>query len=126
MNSEELGKEISAWRNKVGFQFISRPDEDPILKALGLSGQDISSMSFDELGEHLVVLDGYYTYLCSEMGRIFSRVQFSGDRVERIKLNQIKPFTESIKVKIDLYKKIYDRKVREANWRMHNATSDRS
>jgi len=125
MTSEELRNHISTWRSKVGFQFVSRPESDPIAKAMNLTGVDISSMSLDEFGEHLVILDGYYTFLNAEMGQIFSRVQFNGDKNERVKLNQIKPFTEAVKVKIDLYKKIYDRKVREAKWRAYDASSDR-
>ena len=120
-----LGEQIAEWRNRVGFDFATRPDTDPIEIAMSLTGADVRSMELDELGEHLVTLDGYYTYLNSEMGKIFSRVQFSRDATERIKLNQIKPFTEAVKVKIDLYKKIYDRKVREAKWRAYDATSNR-
>lgn len=125
MTNEELGQKIKEWRGKVGFKFARRPDTDPIEEAMSLTGSEISSMELDKLGEHLVTLDGYYTYLNAEMGKIFSRVQFSRDAVERIKLNQIKPFTEAVKVKIDLYKKIYDRKVREAKWRAYDATSNR-
>ncbi len=123
---DDLGKEISNWRDNIGLQYISRPEDSPIKSAMNLTGVQIRSMNLDELGEHLVVLDSYYTYLSAHMGQIFSRVQYSGNAIERIKLNQIKPFTESLKVKIDLYKKIYDRKVREAKWRAFNATSDRS
>ena len=126
MTNEQLGNKIADWRTKVGFEFAQRPDADPIKKAMSLTGFEIRTMNLDELGEHLVTLDGYYTYLNSEMGKIFSRVQFNRDAFERIKLNQIKPFTESVKVKIDLYKKIYDRKVREAKWRAYNVASDRS
>lgn len=126
MENEELKKQIGSWRNKVGLQFISRPENDPIARAMSLTGTDIRLMSIDDLGQHLVVIDGYYTYLNAEMGQIFSRVQFNSSRTERIKLNQIKPVTEAIKVKIDLYKKIYDRKVREAKWRAYNVSSNRS
>lgn len=125
MTNEELKKQIFSWRNSIGFQFISKPENDPISIAMSLTGANIRSMSIDELGEHLVVIDSYYTYLNAQMGQIFSRVQFNGDKIERVKLNQIKPFTEAVKVKIDLYKKIYDRKVREAKWRAY-ASSSRS
>lgn len=125
MTNEELGIKIETWRGKVGFKFAQRPETDPIEEAMNLTGRVVSHMTIDELGECLVTLDGYYTYLNAEMGKIFSRVQFNRDAVERIKLNQIKPFTEAVKVKIDLYKKIYDRKVREAKWRAYDATSNR-
>ncbi len=125
MTKEELGQEIEEWRAKVGFKFVQRPEADPIEEAMSLTGVEVSSMQLDKLGEHLVTIDGYYTYLNAEMGKIFSRVQFNHDPVERIKLNQIKPFTEAVKVKIDLYKKIYDRKVREAKWRAYDAASNR-
>ncbi len=119
----DLREKISKWRDGVGFQFISRPSEDPIKAAMTLEGWLIKTMDIDDLGEHLVTLDSYYTYLSAEMGAIFSRVQYSQDREERVKLNQIKPLQEAVKVKIDLYKKIYDRKVREAKWRMNDSSS---
>lgn len=125
MTNDELGQQIEEWRDKVGFKFAQRPNTDPIEEAMSLTGSEVASMELDKLGEHLVTIDGYYTYLNAEMGKIFSRVQFNRDPTERIKLNQIKPFTEAVKVKIDLYKKIYDRKVREAKWRAYDATSNR-
>ena len=125
MKDEEIGSAVHSWRETIGFKFAERPEPDPIARAMSLAGKEIASMSIDDLGEHLVVLDGYYTYLCSEMGVIFSRVLYSQDSFERIKLNQIKPFTEAVKVKIDLYKKIYDRKVREAKWRINDVASNR-
>ncbi len=126
MKDEEIGNKIGAWRNLVGLEYISRPEDSPIKAAMTLTGVQVRHMNIDELGEHLVVLDSYYTYLSAHMGQIYSRVQWNGDVYERAKLNQIKPLTDALKVKIDLYKKIYDRKVREAKWRAYNATSDRS
>ena len=126
MEKKEIGGKISNWRNTVGLEFISRPEDNPIIESMSLTGTQIRIMDLDELGEHLVVLDSYYTYLNAQMGQIFSRVQYTGDIFERIKLNQIKPFTEALKVKIDLYKKIYDRKVIEVKWRAFNAAGDRS
>ena len=121
----QMKEKMSAWRDGVGFQFISMPEKDPIMLAMNLTGDQITQMSPDELGSHLVTLDGYYTYLSAEMGKIFAVVQFCGDSFERAKLNQVKPLQEAVKVKIDLYKKIYDRKVRETKWRPSDDTGSR-
>ena len=124
--SDDLGNKISSWRSTVGLNYVSRPENTTIKNAITLSGAQVRQMGLDDFGEHLIVLESYYTYLSAHMGQIFSRVQYTGDSIERIKLNQIKPFVEAIKVKIDLYKKIYDRKVSEVKWRAINDASDRS
>ncbi len=115
----DLMATISKWRNSIAIDFEELPADDPIKHALSVQGEDITKCSIDELGQHISVLANYYMFLSSEFGRVGSRVTYFGDEVERVKLNQLRPWRDSVKVKIDFLKKVYDRKLKQENWNMH-------
>lgn len=126
----DVKKEIETWKESTRISNISLGDTNEIKAAMGLGAKEISSFSLRELDESLIVLTNYLIYVSYEMGRLFAMVRFlesTDDRqklnIERVKLNIVKPVHDALKVKIDILKKIYDRKIWEAR---SNATGNRS
>jgi len=62
---------------------------------------------------NLFVLSTQHLSLAAEMGRNFAAVKWNGNRVDRAKLNMLKPIHDSLDLHITVLKKLYDRKVRE-------------
>lgn len=107
--------EIEEWRKSTCMDKISCPGEDQLATALEMSSA--STLDIPDLGIVIETLANYHLYLAKEMGRIYARVQWNGDRIERAKLNMIKPVHDATKVKLDALKKIFEAKVREDKWR---------
>lgn len=108
-------KKIEEWRRSTYMDEISCPGEDQL--KLAIEANNVASMEIEELGVVIETLANYHLYLAKEMGRIYARVQWNGDRTERAKLNMIKPVHDATKVKLDALKKIFESKVREDKWR---------
>ncbi len=119
--------QIENWRKQTGLSTIEMGDKSEVEYAMGICGTALTTLSPVQMDEVMSNLANYLLFMAHEMGVIFARVRYLeavGPRdklvVERAKLNIIKPVHDAIKVKIDLLKKIYDRKVRE-----HVASSGR-
>ena len=124
----ELKKEIEDWRKQLGLNTLDLGDKTEIEFAMNVRGADLTALSIVQVDEVMSILANYLLYLAHEMGILFARVKYlesAGPKRhlygERAKLNIIKPVHDAIKVKIDLLKKIYDRRVKEAQ----NATGNR-
>jgi hypothetical protein len=111
----EVSEEISQWRDKTGLSFITKPAGDPIKFALNIQ-DSINSISLDELGSAINVLASWHLYLASEMGIIYARVNYSGNKIEKSKLNMVKPVHDAVKTQIDALKKVYDKRIKQTGW----------
>lgn len=111
----ETSKNIEQWRKSTFIDEISCPGKDQLKDALELTGA--SRLDIAELSLVIETLANYHLYLAKEMGRIYARVQWNGDRTERAKLNMIKPVHDATKVKLDALKKIFEAKIKEEKWR---------
>lgn len=100
------------WKKQWGLDLINSPENDRLTRALDASLKP-SSMTLDELGDYLFVLSTQHLSLAAEMGRNFAAVKWNGNRVDRAKLNMLKPIHDSLDLHITVLKKLYDRKVRE-------------
>lgn len=110
--SMDIMTEIKNWRGSTLIDQIESPKSDQLVLLMGRT--DSRKLSIPELGYIIETLANYHLFLAAEMGRIYARVQYNGDKIERAKLNMIKPVHDSVKVKIDVLKKIFDSKVKEA------------
>jgi hypothetical protein len=117
----ELKQQIEDWRKQTGLSTLQLGDKTEIEYAMNVQGSDLTTLSPVQMDEVMSVLANYLLYLAHEMGVLFARVKYleaAGPKRllygERAKLNIVKPVHDAIKVKIDLLKKIYDRKVRDA------------
>lgn len=114
-------EQIENWRKEAGLNTIEMGDKSEIEYAMTIYGSDLTQLSAVQMDEVMSTLANYLIYVAHEMGTIFARVRYlestrgpaSSLNTERAKLNIIKPVHDAIKVKIDLLKKIYDRKVKE-------------
>ena len=118
----EVKQQIEDWRKQVGLSTLELGDKDEITYAMNVQGAELTALSPVQMDEVMSVLANYLLFLAHEMGTLFARVKYlesAGPKSrllgERAKLNIIKPVHDAIKVKIDLLKKIYDRKVKDAS-----------
>lgn len=119
-----MKNEIENWKKNAGLSTIEMGDKTEIEYAMGICGTELTTLSPVQMDEVMSNLANYYLFVAHEMGVIFARVRYleaNGPRgllnLERAKLHIIKPVHDAIKVKIDLLKKIYDRKVQEARYK---------
>jgi hypothetical protein len=117
----ELKEEIEDWQKQVGISTLVIGDKEVIEYSMNIQGEGLSQLTIVQLDEVMSVLANYFLYLAYQMGTLFARVKYlesAGPKsrlyAERAKLNIVKPVHDAIKVKIDLLKKIYDRRVKEA------------
>lgn len=115
-----LKDDIDNWKKQVGLSTLSLGDGGEVEYALSIKGSGITLLSITQLDEVMTILANYLIFLAHEMGVLYARVKYLENsknrellQSERIKYNIIRPVHDAIKVKIDLLKKIYDRKMRE-------------
>lgn len=106
-----LEEQIEEWRKSTYMDRITCPEQDQLDMAMNLVG--ISELEIKDIGFVIETLANYHLYLAKEMGRIYARVQWNGDKTERAKLNMIKPVHDATKVKLDALKKVFDAKIQE-------------
>lgn len=118
----EIKEKIDKWRKEVGLTFIGLGDKELISYAMNVQGSDLANLTLVQMDEVMSILANYLLFLAHEMGVLFARVKYLESirsmnllYAERAKLNIIKPVHDAIRVKIDLMKKIYDRKVKDAS-----------
>lgn len=118
----ELRDQIDNWRKQIGLSTLQLGDKTEIEYAMNICGPDLTAISIVQMDEVMSVLANYLLFLAHEMGTLFARVRYlesAGPKrllyEQRAKLNIVKPVHDAIKVKIDLLKKIYDRRVRDAS-----------
>lgn len=116
----EVKNEIIRWQKEIGLSTLELGPKGEIEYAMNIHGGDLSELSIVQMDEVMSILANYLLFIAHQMGLIYARVKYLESRgpkgkllIERAKLNIIKPVHDAIKVKIDLLKKIYDRRVKE-------------
>lgn len=110
--NEEQQKVFMDWKKQWGLSLINKPEGDRLEKSLDAANKP-SEMTLDELGDCMFVLSSQHLSLAAEMGRNFAAVKWNGNKVDRAKLNMLKPIHDSLELHITVLKKLYDRKVRQ-------------
>ena len=120
----DLKQEIEEWRKKIGLDKLAYGDTGEIEWALNVA--DFSELEPEKIESAMLILSNLRFTVAYQMGLAFARVKYfeaNGVRDSltewRAKLNIIKPYHDAIEAKVAVLKKIYDRRIREAQ----NATS---
>jgi len=117
---ENIRDEMARWGAQYALAFNKPPEQDRLEWALN-PDLNAHELSLDQLGQLMFILASYHYSLAAEMGRVYARMRYNpSDNVSRAKLNIIKPQHDSLEVKINVIKKLFDRKV-YASKRMNNA-----
>lgn len=124
----EIKKDIEGWKKQIGLDGIQSNAQNEIQFVMSLTSKELAAMDAKQFDEIMLVLGNWFFFLSHEMGTIYARVRHMQNTpsekldLERAKLNILKPVHEALKVKIEVFKKVYERKI----WEVRNASSSRS
>lgn len=69
-----MKERMEKWRSNVGVNFIERPSEDILEKALVCDGKYVQTLEPDVLDEMLLVLSNYYLFLKNSLGEVHGKI----------------------------------------------------